>query len=357
MKTVERYILAEFLKLLAIALAALTTVFLMIDVFENMDVFMKDIPLYDSVSFFLYKIPSIVGQTSPVAALVATIISLGIFSRHNELTAMKAGGIYLMRVLMPLLMAGMVMSVLVIFMNEYAVPASLRKMDAFKARWLGALSGSMGSQGAWFRTKNGIFNIRQIDLRKESLNGLTLYVIDRSFDATGLVESRLVFWKDGRWLAPEASVWSFTPEGAAVMKEEKDVTVDGLVAPDDLSSVDTMRRNMSMIKLWHYIRRLEAEHYVADRYRIELYGKIFFPLVNFIMVLVGIPFALFKTGRHGAVASGVGLSIVIAFSYWVVFALTKSLGQNGFITPLVAAAFPDVLFLSAGALLMGHVKQ
>ncbi len=358
MKIIERYILAEFMKLFAIALVALTMVFMMIDVFENMDIFMKNVPLYASVSFFLFKVPGIVGQISPVAVLVATIISLGIFSRHGELTAMKASGIYLFRALLPLLAAGLIISGMVVVMNEYVTPVALKKIDSFKARWMGAMAGSTGRQGMWFRTPNGIFNIRQVDLKKNRLQGLTLYVLDKHFDPTSLVESRLVVWKDNKWSAPEASVWSFTPEGAAVMKDEKDITVEGLVEPGDLSSVETMQKNMGIRELWSYIRDLEADHYDATRYRIELYGKISFPLVNLIMVLVGIPFALLRTtGRQSAVASGVGLSIVIAFSYWVMFALTRSLGQSGFITPFLAAAFPDALFLAAGALLMGYVRQ
>jgi len=357
MKIIERYILAEFMKLFAIAILALTMLFMMIDVFENMDIFMKNVPIYASISFFLYKVPSIIGQISPVAMLLATIISLGIFSKHGELTAMKAGGIHLLRVLFPLFAAGLVISGTVVVMNEYVTPLSLKKIDSFKVRWLGAQIGSTGRQGMWFRTRNGIFNIRQVDLRNNTLQGLTFYMIDKPFDLKGLVESRLVLWKDGKWNAPQASVWSFTPEGAAAMREEKDVTVEGLVEPDDLSSVETMQKNMGIKELWSYIRDLEADHYDATRYRIELYDKISFPLVNFIMVLVGVPFALFKAGRHGAVASGVGLSVVIAFSYWVVFALTKSLGQSGFLTPIVAAAFPDMLFLAAGTLLLGYVRQ
>ncbi len=79
-------------------------------------------------------------------------------------------------------------------------------------------------------------------------------------------------------------------------------------------------------------------------------------MVNFIMIFVGIPFAL-KTGRHGGIAAGVGLSVMIAFSYWIVFALTTSLGHSGILPPLIAASFPNILFLAGGALMLGYVRQ
>ncbi len=358
MKILERYILAEFLKFLAIALLALTLVFIIIDVFENMDGLLHNgVPPGASVSFFLYKIPSIIGQISPVAVLLASILSLSIFSRHGEITAVKAGGVYLLRVLSPLLATGLVISGLVIVMNEYVTPAALKKVDSFKREWLGAHGGTPGREGMWFRTDNGIFNIRQADLKSRRLQGLTLYVIEKPFNIKSLVQSRLVVWQDGKWVAPEAAVWNFTPEGAAQKSEAKNLAVEGLVEPEDLASAENIQKNMGIKELWTYIRTLEADRYDATRYRIELYGKISFPLVNFIMVLVGIPFALLRSGRHSGVAVGIGLSVIIAFSYWVVFALTRALGQSGLIMPLIAAVFPDILFFAVGTLLMGHVRQ
>jgi lipopolysaccharide export system permease protein len=81
-----------------------------------------------------------------------------------------------------------------------------------------------------------------------------------------------------------------------------------------------------------------------------------FPFVTFILVLLGVPFPL-RGARSGGIASGIGLSIVIAFSYWIIFALSTSLGAGGVLPPIIAAVFPDILFLAIAGWLLAHVKE
>lgn len=357
MKILERYILTEFAKLLLISVLSFLVLFIMVDLFENMDNLMKHgVPVFQSVLFFIYKIPFIIVQISPVAVLIAVLLSLGLFSRHGEITAIKAGGVRLLKVLMPLLATGLLISVAVMLINEAVTPAALKKVDNFRQQWFGIQGGTFGKEGMWVRTSRGIFNIRQIDLKGKVLKGFTLYEIEKPFTLKNRIQSKRVVWKDDRWVATDATVWSFPGKGEAVKKDVGSIDVQGLMEPEDLADVENLQKNMGFIELRKYIRGLEADGYEASRYKIDLYGKITFPLVNFIMVLVGIPFAL-KTGRHGGIAVGIGLSVIIAFSYWVVFAVTRSLGQAGMVPPMLSAAFPDILFFAVGALMYGFVRQ
>ncbi|MFQ5736100.1 MAG: LPS export ABC transporter permease LptG [Thermodesulfobacteriota bacterium] len=357
MKLLERYIVTEFLKLLALAVVSFVLVFILFDLFENMDNLMKfNVPVLASVVFFLYKVPFIIGQISPVSVLVAVLISLGILAKHNEITAVKAGGVRVLRVIVPLLLIGAVISVAVMLMNEYVTPTALKKVDGFRKQWFGVQESSFGKEGMWVKSGAGIINIRRMDVDKNRLNGVTVYVIEKPFRLKERVSSRTVKWRDGRWVADMADIWSFASEAEAVKRLERGYVIEGLAPPEDLLSMESLQKNMGFFKLRQYIKNLEAEGYESTRYRIDLYGKVAFPFVNFIMVLVGIPFAL-KTGRHSGIATGVGLSVVIAFSYWIVFALTRSLGQSGAVPPLVASAFPDVLFLAIGTLMLGYVRE
>lgn len=357
MKTLERYILTEFSKLLLISVLAFILLFIMVDLFENMDNLMKhQVPFLASVIFFVYKIPFIIGQISPVAVLVAVLLSLGILAKHGEITAMKAGGIHLLRALSPLLAAGLAISIAVILVNESVTPSALKKIDTFRRQWFGVQGSSFGKEGLWLRTSKGIYNIRQINLDKRQLFGITYYEIEKPFEVKSKIISKSAIWQNGRWVTPDAAVWTFTPQGEADKAEAKDLSLEGLLKPEDLANVENLQKNMNYNELNRYIKGLEQDGYEASKYKIDLYGKLSFPLVNFIMVLVGIPFAL-KTGRHSGIATGIGISVVIAFSYWVVFALTRSLGQSGLIPPMTAAFFPDVLFFAVGALMFGYVKQ
>jgi lipopolysaccharide export system permease protein len=215
---------------------------------------------------------------------------------------------------------------------------------------------SIGAEGMWVRTSSGIINIKRMDLDNNRLQGVTAYHIDRPFQMRERVNARVLEWHDGRWFTDKASFRAFGAGAEAGMNTDGGYTLEGLAGPEDLVNIENLHKNMGFMELRQYIKGLEEDGYETTRYRIDLYGKLAFPFVNFVMVLVGIPFAL-KTGRYSGIATGLGLSVAIAFSYWVVFAVTRSLGQGGVIPPLVASAFPDVIFLAVGALMIGYVRE
>lgn len=358
MNTLGRYILSEFIKLLVIALFTFIMLFIMVDLFENMNGLLRNnVPFASSVRFFAYKVPFIVGQVFPVAVLISVLLSLGMLARHGEITAIKAGGIRLLRVFIPLFAAGFLITIGVVILNESVTPAASRKAEAFRKTWMSEpRKGAFGSEGMWIRTDQGIVNIRHIDTRKDILEGVTVYLIEKPFTIKERIHSRKVFWRAGKWVTQDAEVWRFSVAGQVIKAQTAGLVLEGLAEPADLTSIEDIQKNMGIGELKRYIDNLEREGYEAYRYKTDLYGRLTFPLVNFIMVFVGIPFAL-KSGRSGGVAAGVGLSVIIAFSYWVVFAASRSMGSVGIIPPLLAASFPDILFFAAGAFMLGYVRQ
>jgi lipopolysaccharide export system permease protein len=358
MKRLEKYIAVEFLKLAGITFGAFIVLFLMVELFENIDRLTENkVPLAASAAFIMYKLPPIITQVSPIAVLLAVLLSLGILSRHGEITAMKAGGLRLMKVLLPLFVIGAIISASILFMNEAVTPGAFKKAESFEREWFGSgRAGSFGKSGVWIRSDDKIFNIRQIDLKSKELHGLTCYIIDKGFKVKSRIEARLVTFDDSGWTAPAATVLNFPGDGGVKRTESTDLAIEGLGPPEELTSLEDFRLTATFSELRQYIKGLEADGYDSYKYRTDLYGRLAFPLVNFIMIFVGIPFAL-KTGRHGGIAAGVGLSVIIAFGYWIVFALTTSLGHSGILPPLIAASFPNVLFLAGGALMLGYVRQ
>ena len=357
MKILEKHVLSEFMRLLFMALAGFVVLFITVDLFENIDTLIAhEVPPLASFVFFIYKLPFIIGQVSPVAVLVAVLLSLGILSKHGEITAMKAGGVRLLSTVYPLIAAGLAISLAVMLMNEYVTPAAQKKADSFRKQWFGVQDATFGKEGLWVKSDGGILNVRHIDFRKNELFGITYYEVRKPFRVSGRIEASKAVWKEGRWLSEGATAWTFTKEGEARERANQQLALTGLEEPEKLVNLENFQQNMGFFELWEYIRTLEKDGYETTKHWIDLWSKISFPLVNFIMALVGIPFAL-KTGRHSGIAAGGGLSIIIAFSYWMVYALTRSLGQGGMIPPIVAAFFPDLLFVAIGSLMYGYVRQ
>jgi lipopolysaccharide export system permease protein len=362
LKTLKKHILSEFLKLLAITGLSLTSLFLLIDVVEKGDDLLEHgVPFLTSMAYFALKLPYVVCQIMPMSMLLATLISLAMLNRHGEITAIKAGGISITRALTPLFAAGLVVSAAVLFINETATPAATRLVDSIEREWMQNKDGGLiRGSGLWIKKGEHIYNIKKIDMENKTLEGISSYSFKPPFSLYESTKARKAAWKaegeGGSWVARKAVITSFNKDGTMSTRKEKKLPLKGLDTPGSLSNVKQSYETMSFTELLSYTRALEDEGYETKKYRTELYSKITFPLVNLIMILIAIPFAI-RSGRNSAVASGVALSVLIGVSYWIVFGISRSLGAEGIVPPIVAAAFPDVLFLSIGVLMFGYVKQ
>ncbi|MFQ5442928.1 MAG: LPS export ABC transporter permease LptG [Thermodesulfobacteriota bacterium] len=358
MKRLEKYILHEFLKLLGLTLLGFIVLFMLVDLFENMDNLVKyHVPASLWPFFFIYKVPFTVSQVIPVSVLLSVLISAGLLSKHGEITAIRASGVRILRVFVPVFISGFIISVAVLATNEYLTPLGLKRAASFERKWFGAPRGGfVGKEGVWIRTKTSIINIRDMELTKKRLRGFTSFAVEKPFRLKRRVNTRLVQWEGGRWVAPKARVWTFNADGSVEEKDAAGLELEEVPPPDKFYNVKDVHRDMNMSELKGFIRNLEADGYETYRYRTDLYNRVAFPFISFIMVFLGIPFAL-KSARAGGIAAGVAISVLIAFSYWIVFALAKSLGAGGIIPPLLAAALPDMLFLATGALMLDYVRE
>ncbi|MBI5233765.1 MAG: LPS export ABC transporter permease LptG [Deltaproteobacteria bacterium] len=358
MKILRAYILREFLKILLLTTAAFMSVFLLVEFVERFnDLMERHVPFIEGLRFLFYKMPAIFTQTSPLAMLLATIITLGLFSRHGEITAIKAGGISILSAVSLLLIVGVLASGISIFINEAVVPAFNKKAMRFESRWLDKKStGIFGREGLWLKAADGIYNIKKLDLKNDAIEGLTFFRLSEDYNPISRIEARSVKWQNKKWVVKDALVMGFTPEGAVRSSIEHGLVLSSLKPPSDLVSEEPNPKDMGFAELKAYIQELDSQDYSAEKYRVDLWSKLTFPLVNFIMVLVGLPFAL-RPGRRSNIADSVAISVVIAVGFWIVFAVSRTLGQNGAVPPILAAVFPDMLFLAVGMYLYTYVRQ
>ena len=129
MRLLKRYVLRKFIQVYTLTLSALIGMFLVVDFFERVDEFlMKGGTIWDMFAYYIYKIPFIFFFMGPQAVLLATVITLASFARNNEFTAMKACGIGVTGITMPIILASIGIAILVLASNEYVAPKTNKKM-------------------------------------------------------------------------------------------------------------------------------------------------------------------------------------------------------------------------------------
>jgi lipopolysaccharide export system permease protein len=359
-RVLHRYIIREYLKIFALSLSSLMLIYIVVLFFLKMSLFNRhQAPFYLMFEYLLYKVPEATFQwTIPYAALLSTLLTLGTLSRYSEITAFKSGGISLYRITLPIIFIVLMISFFSFLGNDYLVPFTNQKtrylLDV-KVRKEPPTSFFRNFK-IWYRSDRRIFNIQLLDQKKKALEGFTLYEFDDQFRCVQRIDAKEVRWVDGKWRFYEGTMREFDESGSIQMTsfEEMDFPMN-----EDWESFQKSgwgSDEMSYAELRTYIREIQASGYDATRYLVALYSKLSYPLLNVIMVLIGIPFAL-KTGRSGGVALSIGVSVMIGSIYVILFIVFISFGKSGILPPILACWIPTLLFGLAGIFTLMSIRQ
>jgi lipopolysaccharide export system permease protein len=177
LKILDRYILKEFIKLFGITGISLIVLFLIVDFFEKIRMFLSNqATATQMASYFIFSIPMIISYMLPPTVLLATLLTYSSLSRFSEITAMKANGISLYRISLPSLMFAIFISVFSFFFNELIAPASIQKtehiinIDVQKQKTFGFFK----QNEIWYHGENAIYNFKMFDVNKNTLHGITI---------------------------------------------------------------------------------------------------------------------------------------------------------------------------------------
>ncbi|MDY6844974.1 MAG: LptF/LptG family permease, partial [Thermodesulfobacteriota bacterium] len=202
----------------------------------------------------------------------------------------------------------------------------------------------------WYKSKDAIYNIRFIDLKKNVLKGFTIFTFNGDFDLVGRIDAKEARWMEGSWLLTSGIERGFARGNIihAVPFEERTINIPETI--DSFKIVEKDSTEMSVSELKTYIRRMEMEGYDTTVLQVDLHSKLSFPVVTLIMTFLGVPFAL-KTSKFGGIPLCIAVSLLLGFIFWLIIALSVSLGHGGAFPPIVAAWLPNMIFTLLGVYL------
>ena len=359
-RIIHRYVVREYLKLFSLSLSSLIFIYIIVLFFQKMNLFVKyQAPFYMIFEYLLYKIPEVTFQwILPYAVLLATLLTLSLLSQHSEVTAMKAGGVSLYRITSPLFLIAFLISLCSFLGNEYLVPFTNQRTQYLldiKVR-KEKTSGFFKNYKIWFRSGHRIFNIQLLNPQEKVLKGVTLYQFDDHFRCIQRIDAAEAKWDIGRWQFYDGAIRDFEKNGSVRMTPFKQLEFPLEENWESFEKIERESREMSYGELYNYIQKIRSAGYDSTRYLVDLYSKLSYPLLNLIMILIGVPFAL-KTGRSGGIALSIGISVMIGFAYGVTFYIFLSFGKSGILPPLLSAWTPTLIFGLAGIFTLMSVRQ
>ncbi|HET7342350.1 MAG TPA: LPS export ABC transporter permease LptG [Methylomirabilota bacterium] len=347
----DRYLVKEQLVFMGIGLAVAATLFIVIDLLQTLDRFIRiKPPLIFVFEHFAYRLPATLHQGLPVVMLVATIFLFLALTRYHELTAMKAAGMSLYRVAAPILLLAMVVAVVSGLLQELVLPRLNElgdEVDRVKIR--GQLPRHLQSrERLWLRTSDSrFFRVELLNPAVNDMYGVTVLEVDqKTFRLVGRLDARRAHWSPEGWELSDGAYREFGPHGEVQTVPFVLTALDLQEEIDAFTRVQKQPEAMSYRELRDYIARLEATGFSVKKYVVDLDSKLSFPLVNLVMVLVAIPFSL-QSPRGGRLF-GVALAIGIMAGYLVVHYVALAFARADLLPPLMAAWTANVVFLGLG---------
>jgi LPS export ABC transporter permease LptF/LPS export ABC transporter permease LptG len=361
--TLDRDILKRFLLILSGCIVSFFTLFLVYEFVGILDEMVeRQQPITLALTYLAYRMPWILSQVIPISCLMAALLTYGLMSRFNEVTAVKAGGTSIYRLAVPVILATMVTSVLAYVNYDYVVPYSnqeyFRINDIIHGR--SPRSYAIGDRRWVFGEGGRLFNFRNyVAPALPSLpalpssgifEGFSVYLLDpASFEMRGRLYARSAVRDATGWVLHDGWFREFGTTGETFERfaekryefpENEGFFVKEWKKPEQMN-FNEMRR---------LVHDLEQRGYEAQELKVDLYNKTSFPLVPLTLVILGLPFC-FRMGRHGSLY-GVAIAILLAGIYFLVFSATSALGGTGLMPAFLAAWAPNILFLGTGTYLL-----
>jgi LPS export ABC transporter permease LptG len=351
---VDRYLVREYVTFMGVGLAVAAALFIVIDLLNTLDKYLRvKPPLMYIVEHFAYRLPAALHDGLPVVMLVATIFLFLTLGRYHELTALKAAGVSLYRVSAPVLGVGLVVAIGAGLFQELALPGlNERGEEVDRVKIRGQAPRHLQSrQRLWVRSADTRFyRVELLNPGTNDLYGVTILELDREFRLTGRLDARRAHWTAGGWELSEGAYREIGAEGKVQTVAFGRTALDLKEELEDFVRIQKPVGTMSFWELRDYIGQLEAAGFQIRKYLVELYAKLSFPLVNLVMVLVAIPFAL-QSPRGGRLF-GIGLAIVIMAGYLVVHYVALAFARADLLPPLIAAWTANVIFMGIGVSLL-----
>ena len=303
------------------------------------------------------RLPNHLYELMPISVLIGTILVMARMAQSSEFTILRTSGLDPWRALKLLLSLGSVFVVLSFAVGDYLVPVADRGAQLLKAKYQGRIT--VGQTGAWLKEKqpynNYVVNVRALSADNQ-MQGIRIFEFDNKGLLVSTTEAAAAqFSQDESWSLSKVERTDFqvrpSTDGTNRAQESANVTrtlAEVFRWPTEISaemvSVALLKPDrMATIDLFKYVQHLKANGQSAQRYEIEFWRKVFYPLSCLVMVMLSLPFAYLHF-RSGGIATYVFSGVMIGISFFLLNNVFGYIGNLQNWQPWLAAAAPGMLY-------------
>ncbi len=362
-RILDEYVVRDFVNIFVLVLAAFVLLILLFTYLELVgDIVRNHISLTTVGAYLVNLTPSMLYKFAPLAVLMAVLVTFGVLNRNSEIIAMKATGISLYRLVIPIVSISAIIAVCLFLFDQFYLPQANRRQEALRSTIKGRPPQTfLHPEQKWIfgqQEPGGpgrIFYYQFFDPDRNEFANLTVFEFDpHTFALSRRIFAAKVFWDvdKGSWRFQNGWERKFTGANQTEFREFiNTVFPEVREEPSYFKKESLQSQEMNFGQLKSYIRDLRQSGFDTMRLRVDLWHKLTYPLVAIVMAVLAVPFAL-SMGRRGSL-TGIAVAIGVALAYWVADGLFGAMGNVNYLPAPMAAWSSDILFgLTGGYLLL-----
>jgi len=351
----NRYILSQFVRTFFIVAAAFLSIYLLIDFFEKIDNFMEaGKPVGLILKFFLLNIPFVIDMLGPILILLAGVISLGILSHNNELTAMMAGGIHMRTIVNPILIGAIIFTMFFVAMAQWVLPRTIATTNAI---WYEEVKGMIPlgiyrNGRYYYKGKEGFYSFSRPWLDKNIFLDFSYSSWSPDHKLETLITSKKAEWNDTGWHLSDGQIQrNINPDDyLTTLFDQKLFPFPE--SPEFFFIPKYQSAELSLTQMFQAIYKQETHNETVIA-KTNFYSRISYTLLGIPLLFLGLPVLLISYKKWGKDLSiAIPASCAIAFLAWGIWGALQSLARVGYIPPIIAGGLIHVVFGLSGFLLL-----
>ncbi len=359
MKTVQRYYMREFLKILAILTVGISVIFSLLELFDKIDEFMPSDPSFVKLlEYTVLNVPKYFYYLLPMSLLICSLFIFSQASRQKELTAVMAIGGRLRSLFVPFLALGVLISVFDFMIGEVVIPDFAERAHELKYI-LKKKEKKLTLQGGtiWMKGDDGSFVRIELFLpERNTAENVSIFTMKK-----GLLTQRIEA-PEAEWTEPENAPGVWKLKNAVLYDTQNNLLTyfpemdySHLESPDFFSDALKKPEDMGIVELRTYIKKLKSVGFSNEKLYVDLQAKLSYPFMNFFLIILGFSLSVSMRMGSGMFAAGVGL--FISFVYWLGHTFLLSMGYAGILPPVVAAWSMPLVFGTATIYLYRKIPE
>jgi LPS export ABC transporter permease LptF/LPS export ABC transporter permease LptG len=353
----DEYVLRDFFVYLALILSTFLVLVLVFTLFELLgDIMRNQVPASVVAEYLLNVTPYLLYNVAPLVMLLAVLVTFGLMQRSNEITAIKATGTSIYRIVAPVVVAAFMVAGGLFLADQFYLPHTNKRQEALHNEIKGKPPQTyLRADRKWiFGEQNDIYYYQFFDPDRDSFGNVTVFQLDpANFTISRRVHADTAHWANSlnRWIYERG--WERSLNVSAIENYQQfDVATfpEFPETPSYFKKEVKQYTEMNYEELRSYIHDLQQSGFDVVRLRVQLNQKLSYPLITLIMAILAIPFSL-SSAKRGAI-TGVAVAVGIALFYTVISRLFEAMGDLSQLPPAIAAWSPDVIFTLVGGYLI-----